>query len=99
MSSVTATLRRRNPRLASGVLRVWIFIAAIATASGVVWWLNLTGPDAPGSFSLPWWGLAVAFYIAEAFVVHLHFRKQAHTLSQTELGLMLGLFFRPRPAC
>jgi hypothetical protein len=27
------------------------------------------------------------------FVVHLQFRKQAHTLSLTEIGLVLGLFF------
>jgi diguanylate cyclase (GGDEF)-like protein len=75
------------------VFRVWLFIGAVAIASGIVWSVNLTGPGNPGSVYLPWWGLAVAFYIADAWVVHLHFRKQAHTLSQTELGLMLALFF------
>ena len=33
------------------------------------------------------------FYLAEVFVVHLQFRKQAHTLSLSEVGLALGLFF------
>src|SRR5207248_6708483 len=33
-----------------------------------------------------------AFFLSEAFVVHLHFRKQAHTLSASEIGLVLGLF-------
>src|SRR5262249_26217559 len=42
---------------------------------------------------LPWWGIAIAFYVAEAWPVHVHFRKQAHTLSLTEIGLVFGLFF------
>jgi diguanylate cyclase (GGDEF)-like protein len=93
MSSITSPIRRPRLRFAPGVLRVWVFIAAVGATSALVWSFNLSGPPAPGSITLPWWGLAVAFYVAEAFVVHLHFRKQAHTLSQTELGLMLGLFF------
>jgi len=90
---MTTAILRQRPRLAPGVLRVWVFVAALGATSALVWSFNLSGPGAPGSITLPWWGLAIAFYVAEAFVVHLHFRKQAHTLSQTELGLMLGLFF------
>ena len=40
---------------------------------------------------LAWYWLALAFYLAEVLVVHLQFRKQAHTLSLTEIGLTLGL--------
>ena len=40
---------------------------------------------------LTWYWLALAFYLAEVLVVHLQFRKQAHTLSLTEIGLTLGL--------
>ena len=42
---------------------------------------------------MPWWLLAIAFYLAETYVAHLHFRKQAHTLSASEIGLVFGLFF------
>src|SRR4029079_7343880 len=41
---------------------------------------------------LPWWGLAAIFLLAEAFHVHLHFRSETHTLSLSELGVVLGLF-------
>jgi diguanylate cyclase (GGDEF)-like protein len=76
-----------------GVMRVWIFNAAVAAMSACVWAVNLHGPQPPGRITIPWWGLAGAFYIAEAWVVHLHFRKQAHTLSLAEIGIVLGLFF------
>ena len=75
--------------------RVWLFIGAVAAVSAGVWAANLAGA-APiagqGGISIPWWQLAGVFYLAEVFVVHLQFRKQAHTLSLTELGLVLGLF-------
>ena len=35
----------------------------------------------PGANALPWSVLAIVFYLAETCVVHLQFRKQAHTLS------------------
>jgi diguanylate cyclase (GGDEF)-like protein len=72
---------------------VWLFTAFVAATSCAAWYFDLQGPNAPGRISLPWWGLAVAFYIAEAWVVHLHFRKQAHTLSLAEAAIVLGLFF------
>ena len=93
--TITAGAHRLLSRtlLASGIVRAWLFTAVVAGASAQVWLHNLHGPGAPGRVSLPWWALAVAFYLAEVWVVHLHFRKQAHTLSLTELGLVFGLFF------
>jgi diguanylate cyclase (GGDEF)-like protein len=83
-------------RLLEGPLRVWLFIAAVAIANVVVWTVDLGSFDRkaflPG-LSLTWWELAPAFYLAEVFAVHLQFRKQAHTLSLSEVGLALGLFF------
>jgi len=98
---VVRTRTRREalaPRLllSLGPARVWLFIAAVAAVSAGVWAANLTGSAASigaGSVSVTWWQLAIAFYLAEVFVVHLTFRKQAHTLSLTELGLVLGIFF------
>jgi diguanylate cyclase (GGDEF)-like protein len=96
MTTAARTAVRRARLFGLRPLRLWLFIGAVATASAGVWAFNLDAygprPDGAG-ISLPWWGLAVAFFVAEAWVVHLQFRKQAHTLSLTEIGLVLGLFF------
>jgi diguanylate cyclase (GGDEF)-like protein len=77
-----------------GPPRVWAFNGALALACSLVWLLNIRefgiAPVLPHPH-LSWWALALAFYLAEVFVVHLQFRKQAHTLSLTEIGLVLGL--------
>jgi diguanylate cyclase (GGDEF)-like protein len=78
----------------AGAWRVWLFNIGIAVVCAGVWTFALRHWDAPhlvGGPHLQWWMLAIAFYLAEVFVVHLQFRKQAHTLSLTEIGLTLGL--------
>ncbi|HEY2776983.1 MAG TPA: EAL domain-containing protein [Gaiellaceae bacterium] len=83
-------------RLFEGPRRVWLFVAAIAAANVLIWIANLKSFDHAGflpGVTLTWWQLAPAFYLAEVFAVHLHFRKQAHTLSLSEVGLAFGLFF------
>jgi diguanylate cyclase (GGDEF)-like protein len=53
--------------------------------------------NALGPFSrqvpVPWLVIALLFYAAETVVIHLHFRREAHTVSLSEFGLVLGLFF------
>ena len=75
--------------------RVWTFNAVLVLVCIVVWTVALRGtPDTPAFGRTPvlaWYWLALAFYLAEVLVVHLQFRKQAHTLSLTEIGLTLGL--------
>ena len=66
----------------------------LAVACVLVWTLGIGGLNEPAFGSGPvlaWYWLALAFYLAEVLVVHLQFRKQAHTLSLTEIGLTLGL--------
>jgi diguanylate cyclase (GGDEF)-like protein len=75
-------------------LRVWLFNAALAVACTLVWVFAIGSYGNPSFVHGPhlsWWALVLAFYFAEVFVVHLQFRKQAHTLSLTEIGLTLGL--------
>jgi diguanylate cyclase (GGDEF)-like protein len=72
-----------------------------------VWWLNLgvmaaavglyAGPvhnlpplDRP---HVPWWLVAIAFAVAERGVVHLHFRKGAHSFSLADIPLVFALIF------
>jgi diguanylate cyclase (GGDEF)-like protein len=82
--------------LFEGPRRVWLFVTAVATANVLIWVVDVGSFEHAGFLSgvtLTWWELAPAFYLAEVFAVHLHFRKQAHTLSLSEVGLAFGLFF------
>jgi diguanylate cyclase (GGDEF)-like protein len=42
---------------------------------------------------LPWWAIAIAFAIAERCVVHLYFRRGAHSFSLGDIPLVFGLIF------
>ncbi len=42
---------------------------------------------------MPWWAIATAFAVAERCVVHLHFRRSAHSFSLAEIPLVFGLMF------
>ena len=81
-------------RLLSAESGVWLLNVAIVTASIAL----LAGPvqhlpafDA--GVHIPWWGLALGFLAAERCVVHLHFRRSAHSFSLGDLPLVFGLLF------
>ena len=78
----------------TGTARVWLLNVALATAGLAAYFLgvrHLSAPNAP--FDIPWWALAGVFCIAEIFVVHVEFRRDAHSVSLSEIPLVLGLFF------
>ncbi len=93
MGVAASAAKARSRTQLRGPASVWLLTTAIAVAAGLIWRDGLTLGRAPGGAWLPWWGIAIAFYVAEAWPVHVHFRKQAHTLSVTEIGLVFGLFF------
>jgi signal transduction histidine kinase len=78
----------------SGVARVWFLnIVLVALAVGM-YLAGVSHLDAMNSpYDIPWWVLGVMFYFAELFVVHLQFRRNAHSFSVSEIPLVLGLFF------
>ena len=83
---------------ARGIQRVWAFsIAMMLVAVGVYLSVaqDLDAPDAP--FHLPWWALAVGFFITETNVIRVRYRKQAQSFPLNELPLVLGLFFSSPP--
>ena len=43
--------------------------------------------------TLPFWALLIAFAAAERFVVHVHFRRSAHSMSLGEIPLVFALMF------
>src|SRR5688572_10813890 len=51
------------------------------------------GPPAKAPVALPWWVLAVLFYLTEAKVVHLHIGRSAHSFSMSEIPVVYGIFF------
>ena len=78
-------------------LNIAIVIASVALLAGPVQHL----PEFDAGVHLPWWALALGFLVAERCVVHLHFRRSAHSFSLGDLPLVFGLVFatrrRPRP--
>jgi hypothetical protein len=79
--------RRELSRFALPALAGAIAVAAVALFVFVV-------ADLPSyglGVHVPWWALAAAFAVTELFVVHAHVRGSAHSLSVSELPLILGL--------
>jgi diguanylate cyclase (GGDEF)-like protein len=65
----------------------------IASAAFVLYSALLSGLDAPASaVHVPWWSLVLVFFLTEAFPVHIHFRSEAHSLSLSEIALVLALY-------
>jgi diguanylate cyclase (GGDEF)-like protein len=73
--------------------RVAALAGVIAAAAIVVYSTAVAGAARPaGIAQLPWWALGLLFFLAEAYPVHLHFRREAHSLSLSDVALVLGLF-------
>ena len=86
--------RKGVRRLFSADGGVWTLNIAIVIASAAL----LAGPvdhlpPFDAGVHLPWWGLALGFLAAERCVVHLHFRRSAHSFSLGDLPLVFGLLF------
>jgi diguanylate cyclase (GGDEF)-like protein len=72
-------------------IRVWCLTAVIASTAVLIGWLLRSEPSLHDA-DLPWWILAVGFYGAELLVVHLRFRRDAHSFSMSEVPLVVALF-------
>ena len=72
---------------------VWAWTGILAAAALGIYTTTLAGLSPTfAEPHIPWWALAVIFFLAEAYPVHLDFRSETHTLSLSELGVVLGLF-------
>ncbi len=63
----------------------------------VVLLIEVVGPlhPLPAPRQIPFWLLIPLFCAAEVFVVHIQFRRDAHSFSLSELPLVIGFFFAP----
>jgi diguanylate cyclase (GGDEF)-like protein len=73
---------------------LWGLTTLVAVAGGLLA-LVLADAGAPGRQTLPWWALLLLFGVTECCVVHVHFRRSAHSLTLGEIPLVLGLLFAP----
>src|SRR5579871_7074827 len=90
----TATSRRAAALLrARRIHPAWgLNLAVIATAA-LLYAGHVHGLGPLARPHLPWWAIAIAFAIAERCVVHLHFRRGAHSFSLGDIPLVFGLIF------
>ena len=74
-------------------LRVWALVLAIGGTALVLAAVGLAPiPALDPDRRLPWWLMAAGFWAAEAWVIHFHFRRGAHTFSLNEMPLVVGFF-------
>jgi diguanylate cyclase (GGDEF)-like protein len=80
----------RPDRQAVVVLAMTVALVALAVLVGMPF---RSAPPLGEALRLPWWLLAVGFAATEACVLHIQIRREAQTVSTSELPLVLGLFF------
>jgi diguanylate cyclase (GGDEF)-like protein len=72
---------------------IWVLNFLLAAAAVLLFFGPVDWPEAPLESYLSWWSLAIAFLVAERCVVHLHFRRSAHSFSLGDIPLVFGLLF------
>ncbi|MGH2756063.1 MAG: ATP-binding protein [Actinomycetota bacterium] len=77
-----------------GALRVWLLTVVLAaTAVALVAGPLRSLPYTGSPLAVPWWIVAVLFGLAEIYVAHLQFRREAQSFSLSEIPLVIGLIF------
>jgi diguanylate cyclase (GGDEF)-like protein len=84
--------RRARIRLSRPTLLVLALTVGLGSLAVVIGRPYAVLPAAPAALHLPWWALAAGFAATEASVFHLQIRREARTVSISELPLVLGLF-------
>jgi signal transduction histidine kinase len=77
-----------------GPVAVWLLTATLSglTLVGLARLGPERAPELVGPY-IPWWTLAVAFGLAEIFVIHVRIGRDAQSLSLSEIPLVLGLAY------
>src|ERR671927_6198 len=81
-----------RPRV-SRIGAVCLYGLALAVVAAVLFATQLAGEPALADPHLPWWGIAVGWVIFESCVVHLQFRRSAHSFSLADVPFVFGLLF------
>jgi signal transduction histidine kinase len=81
-------------RSQGGAFGVWALTSCLAGAT--ILGLTRMGVHRPPLLAgpwIPWWALAIAFGVAEIYVVHVRIARDAHSLSLSEIPLVIGLAY------
>jgi diguanylate cyclase (GGDEF)-like protein len=76
-----------------GINRVWGLNLLLVASATTLFFTLAQGLDPLSDPHLRWWMLAPAFFVAERCVVHLQFRRSAHSFSLGDIPLVFGLIF------
>ena len=87
-STTTARLPRSTRELA-----VWAYVLALSIAAAAAWALVTHDATPRAEPHLSWWAVALGFAAAELCVVHVRFRRSAHSFSLADLPFVFGLVF------
>src|SRR4051812_44773127 len=85
--------------MSAGILRLSrpaalrCYVAALCLAAATAWWLLARGQEPLFGGGVPWWAIAAGFIVAELCVVHIEFRRSAHSLAMADIPFVLGLVF------
>jgi diguanylate cyclase (GGDEF)-like protein len=87
--AITADAR---PQLSTGKRRVWL-VTTVVTVIAIVLTVEVlrTRHSVAGATHIPWWGLAIAYFLSGVLVAHITFHNQAYTWTLGEVALVLGL--------
>ncbi|HEY6888897.1 MAG TPA: EAL domain-containing protein [Solirubrobacter sp.] len=72
---------------------VWLYVVALAVVGAGAWGVFIHGETPHADPHLPWWAVALGFAFAEVCVVHVRFRRSAHSFSLADLPFVFGLVF------
>src|SRR4051812_44954033 len=86
------TILRRFP-VSVRELLVWAYVIGLSVLAGVGWLLFTHGIDAHAEPRLAWWAVALGFAVGELCVVHVRFRRSAHSFSLADAPFVFGLVF------
>ena len=70
-----------------------VYGLVLAALAAVLFVTSVKGEAPLAKPHLPWWAIAAAWAVAEACVVHLQFRRSAHSFSLADLPFVFGLLF------
>jgi diguanylate cyclase (GGDEF)-like protein len=92
-AAAARSAQRRSIASLHAVRRVWALGALIGCVAALFYMVVVSRLAlAPPAVAIPWVVFAALFCIAEARRIHVHFRRNVHSFSLSELPLVLGMF-------
>src|SRR4051794_23234723 len=85
--------RRISPLRLTPATAIGIYGAALTALALVLFFAFMRGEPPLDDPHLPWWAIAIGWAVAEACVVHLHFKRSAHSFSLADVPFVFGLTF------